>query len=327
MRRPVAPLFGIVLAALMVLSACQTIPASRSDPDRAVVCKALRQSLSGDLDVGASIPMFGFRLKWNLPNTVSEERLVAVHNMLLHCAMWQSHDITPDQFAEAVDRATAVYASGRAEEIAAIEERMGRVEAGLAGSGVGDRRAAPETIRARAEGIGGAPDPAAAMAVANSANAELTRAELNPLVDRLLRQEEAIGDADRRLARLEALGDADTPPLPAPGRYVPAAPPLSIFFATASDRLEDSSLIVLDRLAAWAIDARAQVTVQGFADEQGRPQSNLALSQARAEAAAGHLRERGVDVMAVSGGGESTMFPGDLASNRRVVIEAFVLRP
>lgn len=316
----------VTLATVILVSACQTVPATRSDPERAVVCKALQRSLAGDLDVGANIPLVGFKFKWNLPNTLSEERLVAVQDMLLHCALWQSHDISPEQFATAVDRATAVYASGRAEDIAAIQQRMDRVEAGLVGSGVEAKRAPAQVTFAAAEQIGAAPDRAAAMAAANLANGELVRDALNPLVERLLRQETAIGETDRRLAHLEAQRATDGSTPSAPARYVPGAPPLSVFFATGSDRLEQSGRTSLDRLAAWAVGAGAGITVQGFADEQGEPDLNRTLSLGRAEATAGYLRERGVQVIAVSGGGESTLFPGELAANRRVVVEAFVLR-
>jgi len=322
-------------AVAALLAGCTTVPATRQDPERAAVCKALQRSLAADVDIGASIPMGGFRLKWNLPNALSEERLVAVQDMLLHCALWRSHDITSEQFATAVDRATSVYASGRAEDIAAIEARMGLVEAGLAGSEIAGKRGPEAAVLSGAQRIGDAPDQAAAMAAANAANDQSVRNQLNPLVERLLREEVATGDADRRLARLEAASAAGasrgpssgaSPAAPLPGRYVPGGPPLSVFYATGSHTLEAASRLSLDRFATWAVANSAAVAVQGFADEQGGDVSNATLSQARADAAAAYLRERGVEVLTVSGNGESALFPGDLAANRRVVVEAFILR-
>lgn len=322
-------------AVAALLAGCTTLPATRHDPERAAVCKSLQRSLAADVDIGANIPMGGFRVKWNLPNALSEERLVAVQDMLLHCALWRSHDITSEQFAAAVDRATSVYASGRAEDIAAIEARMGLVEAGLQGSGIGARRGPGADVRAEAQRLGAAPDQAAAMAAANAANDLGLRETLNPLVERLLREEVATRDAERRLAHLEAAretappvtkagGEADARLLP--GRYVPGAPPLSVFFATGSHTLEAASRSSLDRFSSWAVANKARATVQGFADEQGQDAGNATLSQARAEATADYLRQRGVEVLTAAGNGESTMFPGDLAANRRVVVEAFILR-
>ena len=69
-----------------------------------------------------------------------------------------------------------------------------------------------------------------------------------------------------------------------------------IFFTAQSAALDPAATAILDSVAATAkADARAPVTVSGYADRAGTPQANQILSRLRAQVVADGLVERGVD--------------------------------
>jgi peptidoglycan-associated lipoprotein len=67
------------------------------------------------------------------------------------------------------------------------------------------------------------------------------------------------------------------------------------FFREGSAELDETARVTLDRQAAWLEQYAAwKVKVQGFADDQGAPDRNTALSQRRAEAARDYLASKGI---------------------------------
>lgn len=85
----------------------------------------------------------------------------------------------------------------------------------------------------------------------------------------------------------------------------------AVLFSVGSAVLSAEGKAALD-----GIDASGIGTITGYASVDGGEASNLALSRARAQAVADYL---GIDA-AVVGGGETSDFGADLASNRVVVL-------
>jgi len=69
----------------------------------------------------------------------------------------------------------------------------------------------------------------------------------------------------------------------------------NVNFASASDRLLDSSKLALDRLSGMLMAHPAwHLTIEGYTDNSGTPAHNLQLSRKRADAVKAHLIRKGV---------------------------------
>lgn len=68
------------------------------------------------------------------------------------------------------------------------------------------------------------------------------------------------------------------------------------YFTEASATLDDTAKATLDAQAEW-LNTHSQwnVKLQGFSDDPGTPEQNVALSQKRAEAVRDYLASKGVD--------------------------------
>jgi outer membrane protein OmpA-like peptidoglycan-associated protein len=89
-------------------------------------------------------------------------------------------------------------------------------------------------------------------------------------------------------ALFEPMADKAAPPKPEPAAYL-------IFFNLDSADILPPGRAVIARVAADAAEAKpAAISVTGFADRTGSAAHNRALSNRRAEAVAGALREAGL---------------------------------
>jgi OmpA-OmpF porin, OOP family len=69
----------------------------------------------------------------------------------------------------------------------------------------------------------------------------------------------------------------------------------NVFFNASSDRLQDTSFIALDQLAALLLEhPRWRLTIEGYTDNSGRPATNLLLSRRRAAAVKNYLTGKGI---------------------------------
>lgn len=67
------------------------------------------------------------------------------------------------------------------------------------------------------------------------------------------------------------------------------------YFAESSAELDDTTRATLDKQAQWLLaHGHWNVKLQGFADDPGTPEQQLALSQRRADAVRDYLASRGV---------------------------------
>ena len=100
-------------------------------------------------------------------------------------------------------------------------------------------------------------------------------------------------------------------------------PPRIVFFSEDSAGLDESASAVVSDAAALAKDyPAAQVRVLGYADPDGGPEYNKALSGARAEHVAAMLKEKGVAAERITIGARGPV-PFELApiESRRVEIK------
>jgi peptidoglycan-associated lipoprotein len=68
-----------------------------------------------------------------------------------------------------------------------------------------------------------------------------------------------------------------------------------VFFAAGSDQLDQTAIVTLDKQAAWLNQYPSwRARVQGFADDSGSAEAQVALSVKRAEAVKNFLVSRGV---------------------------------
>ena len=68
------------------------------------------------------------------------------------------------------------------------------------------------------------------------------------------------------------------------------------FFVESSADLDDTGKVTLDKQADWLNKhKRWKVKIQGFSDDPGSPEQNVALSQRRADAVRDYLASKGVD--------------------------------
>lgn len=103
----------------------------------------------------------------------------------------------------------------------------------------------------------------------------------------------------------------------------------NILFNSSSDQLTDSSYLALDVLAALMADhTEWHLTIEGYTDNSGRPESNLLLSQKRANAVKNYLIKKGIsesNITAVGLGQERPIAgndtPAGKAANRRVELK------
>lgn len=134
------------------------------------------------------------------------------------------------------------------------------------------------------------------------------------------------GDGQPQPVDLSPAGPAGAEPasLPAPSRLV--LPADLLFFETDSATVGPDGNRLLDEVAAWLATTSAPVAVVGHTDSTGTDAYNLELGQARAEAVAAGLRQRGVPadrlVPVASEGERSPVDANDTsagrAHNRRV---------
>lgn len=120
-----------------------------------------------------------------------------------------------------------------------------------------------------------------------------------------------------RVGALEARVDGFTPP----ATHDFAIDTLgNVYFALNSSELDAAARREVESIVR-AVGVEAQLRLEGFADPSGSFEHNRALSEARANAVAGYLRELGVvSVVMTIGSGRTDQF-GDAASNRRVTIQ------
>jgi peptidoglycan-associated lipoprotein len=82
------------------------------------------------------------------------------------------------------------------------------------------------------------------------------------------------------------------------------------YFKGGSAELDQTAMVTLDKQAAWLTQyANWRVKIQGFADDPGTTEANLALSLKRAEAVRNYLATRGIaiDRMRVKGYGRDRL--------------------
>jgi len=106
------------------------------------------------------------------------------------------------------------------------------------------------------------------------------------------------------------------------GPIGPQVPAYVIFFTPFSANLEGPALTVIDDAARAAVTAPGRrVTVIGYADRVGTPESNVTLSKLRAQVVADGLAAKGVtrDRIVLSPRGSVGNEPG--LESRRVAIE------
>jgi outer membrane protein OmpA-like peptidoglycan-associated protein len=122
-------------------------------------------------------------------------------------------------------------------------------------------------------------------------------------------------------------------------RMIPEAPapittgglpgPIDLYFNTASSKLQPDSRTQLDQFASAIKGNRdLHVMVNGYTDNAGNADSNMKLSQSRADAVVADLQHRGVsgDVVTAKGFGEDNPVADNgtadgRAKNRRVTVE------
>lgn len=114
-------------------------------------------------------------------------------------------------------------------------------------------------------------------------------------------------------------------PAPAPERMVLEG----VKFDTGSARIKPESYSVLDKnVANLSKKGNTSITIEGFTDNVGNPQSNLKLSSARAAAVKDYLVTKGIsaDRIKTHGFGDANPIadnktPDGRAQNRRIEIE------
>jgi len=99
--------------------------------------------------------------------------------------------------------------------------------------------------------------------------------------------------------------------------------PVSIFFAVGkADVIASRDILSVKALAELAIEKNAHVLVTGYADTSGSAETNMKLSERRAQAVADELVRLGVNpqrIEVVAVGGVDTLKPAEW--NRRATVE------
>lgn len=152
----------------------------------------------------------------------------------------------------------------------------------------------------------------------------LTEGELDALNAQL-------ADALAENERLQQELDAKPKPTAAVATVAPAvrnvenivSAPVSIFFAVGkADVIASRDMLSVKSLAQLAIDKNASVLVTGYADKSGSPETNMKLSERRAQAVADELVRLGVNrqrIEVVAAGGVDILTPAEY--NRRATVE------
>jgi outer membrane protein OmpA-like peptidoglycan-associated protein len=120
------------------------------------------------------------------------------------------------------------------------------------------------------------------------------------------------------------------PEAPAPANTVGLPTAVVLHFVTGSSRLQADSQAQLNQFAGAVKDNKdVHVTVNGYTDNVGNADSNMKLSQSRADAVMTDLEHRGIsgDVVTAKGYGEDSPIADNStadgrAQNRRVTVEA-----
>ena len=152
----------------------------------------------------------------------------------------------------------------------------------------------------------------------------LTEGELDALNAQL-------ADALAENERLQQELDAKPKPTASVATVAPAvrtvenvvSAPVSIFFAVGkADVIASRDMLSVKSLAQLAIDKNASVLVTGYADKSGSPETNMKLSERRAQAVAEELVRLGVNrqrIEVVAAGGVDILTPAEY--NRRATVE------
>lgn len=152
----------------------------------------------------------------------------------------------------------------------------------------------------------------------------LTEGELDALNAQL-------ADALAENERLQQELDAQPKPTQAVATVAPAvrtvenivSAPVSIFFAVGkADVIASRDMLSVKSLAQLAIEKNASVLVTGYADRSGNAETNMKLSERRAQAVADELVRLGVNrqrIEVVAAGGVDTLTPAEY--NRRATVE------
>ena len=152
----------------------------------------------------------------------------------------------------------------------------------------------------------------------------LTEGELDALNAQL-------ADALAENERLQQELDAQPKPTQAVTTVAPAvrtvenivSAPVSIFFAVGkADVIASRDMLSVKSLAQLAIEKNASVLVTGYADKSGSAETNMKLSERRAQAVADELVRLGVNrqrIEVVAAGGVDTLTPAEY--NRRATVE------
>lgn len=152
----------------------------------------------------------------------------------------------------------------------------------------------------------------------------LTEGELDALNAQL-------ADALAENERLQQELDAQPKPTQAVATVAPAvrtvenivSAPVSIFFAVGkADVIASRDMLSVKSLAQLAIEKNASVLVTGYADKSGSAETNMKLSERRAQAVADELVRLGVNrqrIEVVAAGGVDTLTPAEY--NRRATVE------
>jgi OOP family OmpA-OmpF porin len=93
----------------------------------------------------------------------------------------------------------------------------------------------------------------------------------------------------------------------------------TVYFENASHRLQKNSIIIIDQIVALLnANSAIELSIEGYTDNMGHPEKNIALSKERAQAVYEELRNRGVkNNMVVEGLGEANpIVPNSTSENR-----------
>jgi len=173
---------------------------------------------------------------------------------------------------------------------------------------------------------------AGAQGMAGGASAEMMSAvtELKDAVTAISEKQSLIVERLDKLADMPPKVQAKAPvpdAMKAPVVFGPLAKTIYFPLGSAHGARPDSQLSkIVPGLRERITDASCKVNVSGFADTLGNDESNLRLSQKRAEYIAGKLKTQGFPIGVVRGWGERrlkvhTLDGTNNPSNRRVVVE------